>query len=91
MAPNSLTCAVEMQKQMAELSAASPDRDLTMGIGIDMGEVVMGAIGARERMDFTVLGNHVNIAARLCAAAKPQQTLATAAVVGAATQSQLAG
>ena len=90
MAPDALTCAVEMQKQMAELSAASPDRDLAMGIGIDMGEVVMGAIGARDRMDFTVLGDHVNIAARLCAAAKPQQTLATAAVVDAATQSQLA-
>ena len=65
MAPDSLTCAVEMQKQMAELSAASPDRDLAMGIGIDMGEVVMGAIGASDRMDFTVLGDHVNIAARL--------------------------
>ena len=31
MAPDALTCAVEMQKQMAELSAASPDRDLDHG------------------------------------------------------------
>jgi adenylate cyclase len=84
MAEDALRCAVAMQQHMAEVSAASPDRNLAIGIGIDMGEVVMGAIGARDRMDFTVLGDHVNVAARLCSAAKPGQTLATAAVVAAA-------
>lgn len=84
MAADALRCATAMQTHMADASAASPDRDLAIGIGIDMGEVVMGAIGARDRMDFTVLGDHVNIAARLCAAAKPRQTLATVAVVEAA-------
>jgi adenylate cyclase len=84
MAADALRCAVALQESMARLGAASPDRDLSIGIGIDMGEVVMGAIGARDRMDFTVLGDHVNVAARLCAAAKPRQTLATAAVVEAA-------
>ncbi|MGK9167184.1 HAMP domain-containing protein [Inquilinus limosus] len=88
MAGDALRCAVAMQKQMADLSAANPDRNLAIGIGIDMGEVVMGAIGARDRMDFTVLGDRVNVAARLCSAAKPQQTLATATVVEAATASQ---
>lgn len=84
MAGDALRCAVALQESMAKLAAASPDRDLSIGIGIDMGEVVMGAIGARDRMDFTVLGDHVNVAARLCAAAKPRQTLATATVVEAA-------
>jgi len=84
MAVDALRCAVAMQRHMADVSAASPDRNLAIGIGIDMGEVVMGAIGARDRMDFTVLGDHVNVAARLCSAAKPGQTLATAAVVAAA-------
>jgi adenylate cyclase len=88
MAVDALRCAVAMQQHMAGVSAASPDRNLAIGIGIDMGEVVMGAIGARDRMDFTVLGDHVNVAARLCSAAKPQQTLATAAVVAAATASR---
>jgi len=86
MAADALRCAVAMQEHMARLSAANPDRNLSIGIGIDLGEVVMGAIGARDRMDFTVLGDHVNIAARLCSAAKPRQTLATAAVVEAAAQ-----
>ena len=88
MAVDALRCAVAMQQHMADVLAASPDRNLAIGIGIDMGEVVMGAIGARDRMDFTVLGDHVNVAARLCSAAKPQQTLATAAVVKAATASR---
>jgi len=87
MAANALRCALAMQKHMTEASALRPDRTLAIGIGIDMGEVVMGAIGARDRMDFTVLGDHVNIAARLCSAAKPQQTLATAVVIEATMRS----
>jgi adenylate cyclase len=39
--------------------------------------VIMGAMGSRERMDYTVLGDHVNLAARLCAQAGPNQTLIT--------------
>jgi adenylate cyclase len=81
MASDALACANEIQEKISELAARDPDRGLAVGIGIDAGEVVMGTIGTLHRMDFTVLGDHVNLAARLCSAAKPGQTLASAAVV----------
>lgn len=71
-------CALEIQQAMGDLAADYPDAELTIGIGIDTGEVVMGAMGSKARMDYTVLGDHVNLAARLCSSADPQQTLLSA-------------
>ncbi|HYZ26550.1 MAG TPA: adenylate/guanylate cyclase domain-containing protein [Geminicoccaceae bacterium] len=75
MVANAVRCALAMQRRMTELGRQHPDWDLAIGIGINTGEVVMGAMGSRERMDYTVLGDHVNLAARLCAQAGPGQTL----------------
>jgi adenylate cyclase len=75
MVTNAVRCALAMQHQIAELATENPDWHLAVGIGVNTGEVIMGAMGSRERMDYTVLGDHVNLAARLCAQAGPGQIL----------------
>jgi adenylate cyclase len=77
---NAVACGLEIQGALADLLEAHPDWNLHVGLGIAAGEVVMGAIGAHDRLDFTVLGRVVNLAARLCAAAPPDKILVTAAV-----------
>jgi adenylate cyclase len=48
---------------------------LSVGYGIATGRVVAGAMGARRRLDFTVIGDTVNLSSRLCGQAKPGQLL----------------
>jgi adenylate cyclase len=75
MVENALACGVAFQQVMLELGREHPDWGLDVGTGVDAGEVIMGAMGGKQRMDYTVLGDHVNLAARLCSHASPRQTL----------------
>jgi adenylate cyclase len=46
-----------------------------VGIGVSTGETVAGTVGTDDRMEYTVIGDSVNVAARLESTAKPMQIL----------------
>ena len=55
-----------------------------LAIGINSGDAVVGNLGSTERMEYTAIGDVVNVAARLEAIALPAQTLVTAEVARSA-------
>jgi len=73
-----LRAALAMQRSIARLNErwASQGRpEIGVGIGINHGEVFAGNIGSHRRLEYTVIGDAVNIAARLCAEAGPGEVL----------------
>jgi len=64
--------ACRMLERLAGLNARHPpDRQIAIRIGINTGRVVAGSFGSPERMEFTVLGDTVNVASRLESIAEP--------------------
>ena len=67
MVRDAVHCAIEIQRKIKSM-AAELGEEIGIGIGINTGEMVMGAMGSEHRMDYTVIGDSVNLGARLCSA-----------------------
>ena len=80
-ASGAVLCGLEIVEGAAELNARETERKLNLGVGIHAGEAVETAEG--------YIGRAVNIAARLCAAARPGEVLVSSTVKGI-TQASIA-
>src|SRR3954471_737110 len=70
---NAVRCAVDMQKALREFNRTRIAEGLDpikIGIGINTGRVITGAIGSSRTLQYTAIGDAVNTASRLCSIAK---------------------
>jgi adenylate cyclase len=77
-ASRAVAAACDMQQILVSLNAMRADRGaepIGVGIGLASGVCVSGAIGARRRMEYTVIGDAVNLASRLAGMAGTGEVL----------------
>jgi adenylate cyclase len=70
---HAVLAAIEMQKELRKLCSeweTSGRRPIKMGIGINSGAAIVGNIGSEDHMEYTAIGDTVNLAARLESATK---------------------
>ena len=84
-AGNAAACALEMVVRRDALNQTTAHPPLLMGIGIASGTAIAGCMGSENRLNYTVLGEPVNLASRLCSSAGPREViidLGTAKILG---------
>jgi adenylate cyclase len=67
-ADHAVQCAIAMQRRLAELNQDWKARglpELASGVGINTGEVIAGNVGSESIQSYTVIGDNVNLGARL--------------------------
>ena len=84
-AERAIRMALAMRDRVDELIVTWQKRgyDLKLGVGIAQGYATIGAIGFEGRWDYGAIGTVTNVAARLCAEAKPGQILVPQRLLGA--------
>jgi class 3 adenylate cyclase/ActR/RegA family two-component response regulator len=87
-AERALRCAIEMQRRQTELNAqgwgTASVAQLGVGIGLNTGVVVAGAVGGGGRLEYTVIGDAVNVAQRVQSEAAAGEIVAAATTIAAA-------
>jgi adenylate cyclase len=81
-----VAAALAMRRKLHELNPqwrGEGKPALSAGMGLHAGEVFAGMIGSARRLEYTVIGDVVNVASRLCDAAAPGEILITSAVQAA--------
>ena len=74
----SVKTAIDIQEQSEALTTRIKeqyDYEIGFGIGINSGECIVGNVGSKDRLDYTAIGDDVNLAARLESKAKAMQIL----------------
>ncbi len=77
-ADRAMRCAVDQLVALEKLNAkwkSEGRQELKIGIGINFGEVFAGNIGSDRRLEYTVIGDAVNVASRLCSSAGGNEIL----------------
>ncbi|HMV68739.1 MAG TPA: adenylate/guanylate cyclase domain-containing protein, partial [Myxococcota bacterium] len=67
-ADRAVACAIELQRRLRAINAARRERGevvFEMRVGLNTGEVVVGAIGCDTKLEFTSIGESTNVANRL--------------------------
>lgn len=83
---HAITCGLLIQgltRRINQVRNARRQATVMLRVGISSGPMLAGNLGSAERMQYTVVGDTVNVAARLCGMAEPGGVLLTAGMMAA--------